>query len=324
MSRSTDGGQTWEPMKVIMDMGEYGGLSRRQNGAGDPCILYNPQTNTLWVAAVWISGLTHEQTLWWNSKPGMTPEETGQFMITRSSDNGLTWSNPISLTQQIKNPVWQLIMQGPGRGITLQNGTMIFPAQFKMDTGDKAIDGGQYKCHSTIVYSTDGGASWRTASGAKTNTTESQVVELPNGSLMINMRDDRNRSDKGETNGRAVATTDNMGATWVSHPSTNSALPESNCMASLISTYLKLNDTDKYVLLFSNPDDKYERAHMTIKASLDQGLTWPVDLQTEIYEDVGFGYSCLTMVNKMFIGILYEGVRELYFQKIPVKDLLGD
>ena len=43
MSRSTDGGQTWQPMKVIMDMGEFGGRSQRLNGIGDPCVLYDPQ-----------------------------------------------------------------------------------------------------------------------------------------------------------------------------------------------------------------------------------------------------------------------------------------
>ena len=56
MSRSTDGGQTWEPMKVIMDRGEYGGRSQRLNGCGDPCVLYDHQNHTLWVAALWMSG----------------------------------------------------------------------------------------------------------------------------------------------------------------------------------------------------------------------------------------------------------------------------
>src|SRR3546814_115182 len=32
MSRSADGGETWEPMKVIMDMGEWGGLPEAANG----------------------------------------------------------------------------------------------------------------------------------------------------------------------------------------------------------------------------------------------------------------------------------------------------
>src|SRR5690606_11074179 len=45
MSRSTDGGRTWEPMKIIMDMGEYGGLPEDQNGIGDPAVLVDRNTN---------------------------------------------------------------------------------------------------------------------------------------------------------------------------------------------------------------------------------------------------------------------------------------
>jgi sialidase-1 len=32
----------------------------------------------------------------------------------------------------------------------------------------------------------------------------------------------------------------------------------------------------------------------------------------------------MTMVDENTIGILYEGTKELYFQKIPVKDILAD
>src|SRR5699024_11375756 len=50
ISRSTDGGRSWEPMQVIMDMDEWGGLSEDQNGVGDPSILVDDQTGTIWVA----------------------------------------------------------------------------------------------------------------------------------------------------------------------------------------------------------------------------------------------------------------------------------
>ncbi|MEZ4997600.1 MAG: sialidase family protein [Bacteroidales bacterium] len=225
MSRSTDGGRTWEPMRVIMDMGEYGGLPQNLNGAGDPSILYDHTTNTLWVAALWMSGSAPDKMLWWASQPGMTPQETGQFILVKSTDDGLTWSEPINITSQIKDPAWQLLLQGPGRGITLADGTLVFPAQFKADVGVKALDGGQYTCHSTLVYSRDGGVSWQIGTGAKSNTTEAQVVQLSDGTLMLNMRDDCNRADKGETNGRAVAVTADLGKSWTIHPSSNSALP---------------------------------------------------------------------------------------------------
>ena len=323
MSRSTDGGQTWEPMKVIMDMGEYGGRSQRLNGCGDPCVLYDHLNHTIWVAALWMSGSSPDQMLWWASKPGMTPEETGQFLLVKSTDDGLTWSAPINITSQIKTPGWQLLLQGPGRGITLKDGTLVFPAQFKTDIGTKAIDGGQYTCHSTIVYSKDAGATWQIGTGAKSNTTEAQVVELADGRLMLNMRDDRNRSDKGESNGRAVATTSDWGRTWAVHPSSNSALQEPNCMASLIAADVTIAGKNQQVLFFSNPNSKTERTHMTIKASLDGGMTWPTAFVTELNSGSGYGYSCMTLVDDQTIGIVYEGVRELFYQKIPVTDILS-
>ena len=321
MSRSTDGGQTWEPMRVIMDMGEWGGRPRRLNGIGDPAILYDHTTGTIWVAALWISGSHYEKMLWWDSRPGMSPEETGQFMLVKSTDDGLTWSDPINITEQIKDPAWQLLLVGPGMGITLDDGTLIFAGQFKEDIGVQALDGGQFTSHSTIVYSNDSGTTWHIGTGAKPNTTEAQVVQLPYGGLMLNMRDDLNRQVKDETNGRAVSVTYDMGQTWVTHPSSNSALPEPNCMASLISHDLPVNGQMQQVLFFSNPNDKHRRINMTIKASFDSGHTWPELNQVLLNEAQGFGYSCLTMVDENTIGIVYEGNKELFFQKIPVSHL---
>lgn len=318
MSRSTDGGQTWEPMKVIMDMGEHGGLPQNLNGIGDPSILYDHITHTVWVAALWMSGSAPDKMLWWASQSGMTPQETGQFILVKSTDDGVTWSEPINITGQIKDPAWQLLLQGPGRGITLSDGTLVFPAQFKADIGVKALDGGQYTCHSTIVYSKDGGESWQIGTGAKPNTTEAQVVELSDGSLMLNMRDDRNRTDKGATNGRAVAVTRDLGRSWTEHPSTNSALPEPNCMASIISTDLVVEGETKRVLLFSNTNDRSDRIRITIKASFDEGMTWKETNQLELYGPLGYGYSCLTMADSETIGIVYEGTKEILFQRVPL------
>ena len=322
MSRSTDGGQSWEPMKVIMDMGEWGGRSQRLNGIGDPCVIFDHTTNTIWVAALWISGSSPDKMLWWDSKPGMSPEETGQFVLVKSTDDGKTWSDPINITEQIKDPEWQLLLAGPGRGITLDDGTIIIPAQFKKDIGTKAIDGGQYTCHSTIVYSKDGGETWHIGTGAKPNTTEAQVVQLADGGLMLNMRDDLNRIEKGETNGRAVSVTYDLGKTWIAHPSTNGTLQEPNCMASLIDHQVVVNGRNQQVLFFSNPNHKTHRTNMTIKTSFDGGHTWPEINQVELNETSGFGYSCMTMVNNEVVGIVYEGVKELFFQKVPVSELV--
>jgi len=301
MSRSTDGGATWESMKPIMDMGTYGGKGQDENGIGDPSVLVDRTNNTIWVAGVWAHGHPGKRN-WWASKQGIEPEKTSQFVLVKSEDDGLTWSNPINITSQIKNKDWFLLLQGPGKGITLKDGTLVFPAQYK-DENEMP--------HATIIYSKDHGVTWEIGSGAKSNTTEAQVVELQDGSLMLNMRDNRGGA-------RSVYTTKNLGKTWEVHETSRKALIEPVCMASLIS----FDHPEKgQILFFSNPNTTKGRTNITIKTSFDQGKTWPVKNQLELYEDACAGYSCMTKIDENHIGILYEGYSELYFEKININEL---
>ena len=70
LSRSTDGGKTWEPVRVIMDMGEYGGLPREQNGCSDPGIIVDRQTGEIFSFSTWIHGKPgHHQWVGTGSEP---------------------------------------------------------------------------------------------------------------------------------------------------------------------------------------------------------------------------------------------------------------
>lgn len=306
ISRSFDGGESWEPMQVIMDMKEWGGLPEEQNGIGDPSILVDDQTATIWVAALWTHGMPGERA-WDASEAGLAPEQTGQLMLVKSDNDGRTWSGPINITRQVKDPDWQLLLQGPGKGITMSDGTLVFPAQFK----DK-----DQVPHATIIYSRDHGKHWEIGTGAKANTTEAQVVELSNGSLMLNMRDNRGGA-------RSVYTTDDLGKSWQKHPTSRSALIEPVSMASIIQFPDPQGKGGPNWLLFSNPNSTEYRKNMTLKLSKDDGMTWPGEYQLLLNENTGYGYSCMTVIDKHTIGILYEGVKELYFQKITLQELTG-
>ena len=309
MSRSTDDGQTWEPMKVIMDMGEWGGKLQEENGIGDPSVLIDRQTNTIWVAAVWAHGHPGKRN-WHESKPGLEPMTTSQFVLVKSEDDGLTWSDPINITKQIKDSKWHLLLQGPGKGITLGDGTLVFPAQFK--------DENQVP-HSTLIYSKDRGETWKIGSGLRAETTEAQIVQLDNGDVMINARNNEARNQKGI--GRVVATTSDLGQTWKEHPSTVVALEESTCMASLVNEEFEKHGK---LLLFSNPNTHSGRFNMTIKISKDEGLTWPERDWLLLDEGRGRGYSCMTKIDQETIGILYEGSQaDLVFEKVEISEILN-
>lgn len=300
MSRSVDGGKTWEPMKIIMDMGS----PHENNGVGDPAILFDPITQKIWVAALWSKGNRSIA----GSLPGISPDTTGQLVMVSSSDDGLTWSAPVSITPQVKRPAWHLFFDGPGNGIAMKNGNLVFAAQY-WDENKMP--------HATIIYSEDHGVTWKgQLSGPKSNTTESQVVETTPGTLLLNMRDNRGGF-------RSVATTRTMGNSWVEHSSSYNALPDPVCMGSLIKSGVSINGVLKEILFFSNPNTQSGRFNMTIQASSDYGVTWPLQNRLLIDERIGFGYSSLTQIDAHTIGLLYEGVRDLYFVKIPIKDIIN-
>ena len=310
LSRSTDGGKTWEAPRPIMDMGEYGGLGEDQNGCSDPNILVDENTGEIFVSAVWTHGKpgTHQ----WRDKgsePGHDIKKSTQFMMVRSTDDGITWSEPENLTKKLKNPEWWLFAPAPGNGITMSDGTLVMPTQGRDKNGER---------FSNIMWSRDHGKTWNVSEHARSGTTESAVAELSDGTLMLNMRDDRNRKDKSETNGRAVSVTKDLGATWEVHSSDHGALPEPVCMASLISHTLP---DGRHVLFFSNPNSKNDREKMTVKVSLDDGRTWPAESHL-LLDAKGGAYSSLVMIDDTTLGILYESsVADLVFQSIAVSEL---
>lgn len=295
ISKSEDNGQTWTPVKVIMDMGPG-----KNHGIGDPTILVDYETGRIFVAALYSFGNRG----WFGSGPGMTPKETGQFMMVHSDNDGKTWSKPYSITPQVKDPKWHLCFNGPGRGIQLKDGTLVMPAQFK-DENKVA--------HSTIIYSKDQGETWEIGTGVRKNTSESQVEQLEDGSILISVRDE-NKPGK-----RSFFYTENLGETWKSHTASKK-LSCPTCQASILN--LLDHPRQRDLLIQANPGRPSNRRYdIALSLSEDEGKSWKTFIPVD--ERGLLGYTCMTLSkDRKYLGLFYEGTGQMYFVRYKVEELL--
>jgi sialidase-1 len=304
MMRSTDDGTTWSTMQLILDF-DKAEKDSRGNGVGDPAVLVDRKTGHILVAALWSKG----NRAWNGSGPGLSPDETGQFVLTRSKDDGKTWSKPTNITQKIngRDPGWRLCFNAPGNGIQLRDGPLVFAAQFRDTAGVP---------HSCFVFSSDGGDTWAISPPAipKTPpTSESQIAELTDGSLLLSMRDE-SRSGK-RAWARFTWKDDLSKGTWGEPWFT---VPDPTCMASLVSY-------PNGPLLFSNPNSATERVALTIRTSTDDGKTWS---DGRLLDPRPCAYSCLTVLRDGSVGVLYEcgdrsNVETLSFARFPLLWVAG-
>ncbi len=309
LSRSTDGGRTWEPARVIMDMGEYGGLPQEQNGCSDPGIVVDEQTGEIFCGAMWMWGkLGKHQWDGDGSEPGYEIGKAAQFLMVSSKDDGLTWTKPENMTRKLKKAEWILIAPSPEAGITLCDGTLVLPGQGR-DENDRRF--------STLIVSRDHGTTWTVGSPSAVGNTECQAVQLDDGSIMLNARTEK------PTGLRSVYVTDDLGRTWRPHPTHRKTLIEPNCNGSLLRVDYQEEGQSKHVLVFANPYSQTGRNHHSIQISFDEGRTWPEKYRLLLDEGQGNGYPSLTRIDDHHVGIVYEGSQaHLVFEKLSLDDLL--
>jgi sialidase-1 len=276
LRRSMDGGETWGPLQVI-----WHGPG---NTCGNPCPVVDRNTGVIWLAMTHNLGEdTESQIIAGNSKGTRT------VWICCSDDDGLTWTPPQEITATTKLPEWTWYATGPGVGIQRRSGRLIIPCDH--------VVAGSLAHGSHVIYSDDHGKSWHLGGVVGDTVNECQVVELADGSLLINMRNGRGT----DSHFRAVSRSTDGGMTW-SPITRDPALLEPVCQASLIS----LGGDE---LAFSNPASRTRDA-MSVRLSRDGGKTWPA--RRLLYAGPA-AYSCLCTLNDGRIGCLYErGVKHPY------------
>jgi sialidase-1 len=300
LRRSEDGGETWSRKQVVWDQGK--------NICGNPCPVQDRDTGIIWLLMTWNHRDDPE-----DEQIEGTAEYARRPYVCYSNDDGKTWSEPVDLSETCRDPDWGWYATGPGVAIQLRcgkyKGRLVVPANHS----DLKYEGSYYNSH--VVYSDDHGKTWKYSQPIGPGCNESQVVELADGTLMMNMR------AYNPSGYRAIATSTDGGETWTK-AWRHDQLPEPTCQASFL-RYSTVEDGGKNRLLFSNPASMDDRINMTVRVSYDEGKTWPVSKR--LYSGSS-AYSCLTVLPDGDIGCLYEAGEDdaaIYFARFSLEWLEG-
>ena len=274
LRRSLDNGKTWTPAQVVA---HFPGFT-----VGNPAPVEDSKTGVIWLLMTANpAGVTESEIA------ESSPKGTRTVWITHSSDDGVHWAAAREITASTKKSNWTWYATGPGNGIQLKSGRLVVPCDHNV--------AGTHARYSHVIYSDDDGKTWKIGGSAGPKTNESAVVQLADGSLLLNMR-----SYAGQHH-RAIALSHDGGITW-SQIRLDPALIEPVCQASLI-RYTLAREGRRNRLLFSNPDDAAHRDRMTVRLSYDDGKTWPASRL--VYAGPS-AYSSLTVMRDGAIGLLYE------------------
>lgn len=287
LKRSSDGGKTWKNMQIIVSDGDM--------TCGNPCPVVDKESGAILLPFCKNPENGGENLI----MQGKAPRTA---WITKSNDDGATWTEPEEITKQVKDPSWTWYATGPGHGIQLKNSKIVIPCNHAQKSSNGKIDSSLY--HSHIIYSDDIGETWKIGGIVDEGTNECTVVQAVDGSLYINCRNYIG------TKRRAYAWSQDNGNTF-SNRTWDETLIESICQASLI-RFTDKEHYDKNRILFSNPAST-EREKMTIRISYDECKTWNGG---KLLCPGPSAYSDLTIAEDMTICCFYERGEKSPYEKI--------
>ncbi len=282
--RSSDGGVTWtEPVFTW----KWKWTEDEHWAGSDPSLVVDAEAKKIFLFYnVWESKKRHG---------------VFQFYVQESSDNGRTWSKPRDISNDIAFPEWPFgkrdseggfIFITSGSGIQTKDGTLLHTIVHVNDGN-------------ALFGSDDHGRTWKPFGRPVKNGDECKVVELSDGSWMINSR--------WRGGGRQIHVTKDRGMTWESRY--DNSLEDPQCNAQIM-RYGK-------ALLFSNCKSPNRRALLHLRASGDDGATWSDGI---CIQPKGAAYSDMTILPNGDIGVLYEGAgyATINFTTVPIADILHE
>ncbi|RII12362.1 Sialidase precursor [Streptomyces sp. YIM 130001] len=295
LKRSTDGGRTWGPLQVV---NEGDGDTH-----GNPAPIVDRDTGHILLAETYNTGRSDGGNC--EIPCDRTPH------LQHSDDDGLTWSKPRDLSDELLPPDWNSwYATGPVHGLQLARGRHQGRLVFGVNT--ETWDGSRVTAnHAALVYSDDGGDHWTVGAtdswpiaedgSFRQKPSELTPAERRDGSVYVNGRE-QDGTDLGH---RTHAVSRDGGESFTTEggkPGRFRAIPDLYAPQVQCSS-LPLGRR----LLLACPADPDRRRTMTIRSSWDEGRTWEgVDRGRRVTTDWS-GYSDLVRTSGDTVGLLYEG-----------------
>jgi len=278
---SNDEGKSWSPIRRIIDYSPG-------ESASDPSMIFDKKMKQIY--------------LFYNYMNLDKDKDSYYLKYITSLDNGLTWSQPIDITDQISKPEWKNDFKfiTSGRGFQTQNGILLH-----------CLVNLQKGTH--VFGSNDHGKTWYITDTPISPGDESKIVELNDRSWLVNSR----VNNKGI---RYSHISKDQGKSWTTKP--ESKLIDPGCNASLVK-YDYGNYIKSDLLLLSNINNQSKRKEIVIRHSLNGGKTWS---EPKLIYAGSAAYSSMTVLSNGDIGILFEmdNYSKNVFTKFSLHWLMND
>jgi len=294
--RSTDGGDTFSEPIIIVE-----GVSTGTTVNNPTMIVGNDGTLHLLYCVEY--GICVDCN---DAATSSCPHGRGVF-YTRSTDDGISWSEPRNISDQASPIKRNVIAIGPGHGICLEDGTLISTVWYVRKDAGKKLES-HFVSEVSTIYSKDSGETWQLGTKVRDGVgiwspNEAMIAPTSDGRIMLSVRNGWRSgldAENGEyTHARAVAYSDTGYSDW-SRLEFDTALVDPTCMGSLFGYNF---EGYPYMILSLNCNDANSRRNLTLRVSLDDGKTW----DKEFVIDSGLaGYSDIAVDSKGTIYVLYE------------------
>lgn len=294
--RSTDDGCTWSAPLCVAQGAGYG------KGFGDAALVATDAEGGLMTVfcggtGLWASMPSHPQSLYY----------------ALSHDNGVTWSEPVDFTSFIyglecRDTVrkqWYGGFCASGNGLSLPSGRLLFVFTVRENQSNNLSD--------YVIFTDDKGQTWQVSERAATQADEAKLVALSDGKLLMSIRCKGNRRFNISSDG---------GVSWADTTSAWNDLMAPACNGDMIRYIAPENHHSKALLLQSLPLGT-ERSHVTVYASRDEGVSWPVSCCIVPYASA---YSSLCVLPDGTIGLYVEegdGGYSMVFYRFSLDWLMG-